>query len=223
MRIGIVGSGMIGGTLGALWARAGHEVVLSSRHPASLEAFAGSLGAKARAGTVAEALEGADAVLLAIPYHATAEIGENHAAALAGKVVLDAGNPYPDRDPALAARVRKEGRGSGVVTAALLPGARIVKAFNTVFFRTLAERAFGADPLGIPLASHDAGALAVAATLVRDAGFEPIVVGSLPDAASFDPGTPVWNTGASAREVRRVLDIHEPSGAGEPAAGGTRS
>ena len=90
----------------------------------------------------------------------------------------------------------------------LLPGARLVRAFNSVYFKTLQTEAHRAgDRVGIPLASDDAAALNLAAGLVRDAGFEPVVVGPLARARSFDPGTPVYNTGMSGADLARALGV----------------
>lgn len=208
MRIGIVGSGMIGATLGELWVKAGHEVLLSSRHPADLAALIEKLGERARAGTAEEAVAMGEAILLAVPFSAVVDLGARLAAALAGKLVLDAGNPYPGRDGAAAEEVARSGRGSGRWTAQHLPGARVVKAFNTVYFKTLAAEAHRAgDRVGIPLAGDDDAAIAIAAQLVRDAGFDPVVVGPLDRVKDFDPGTPVFNTGMSGPELRRQLGV----------------
>jgi 8-hydroxy-5-deazaflavin:NADPH oxidoreductase len=200
MRIGIIGSGNIGGTLGRLWVRAGHEVMYASRHPETLSDLVTSTGKGARSGTSEEAARFGEAVLLAVPYAALPAVGQTIAPALA------AGNPYPERDGEVATRVIASGRGSGVASAGYLPGAIVVRAFNTVWSRTLEKEAHRQGPrVGIPLASDDPGALELAAGLVRDAGFDPVVVGPLETAARFDVGTPVYNTGMSGAEVRAAL------------------
>jgi predicted dinucleotide-binding enzyme len=173
--------------------------MLSSRHP---EEIAVALPA----GTPTDATRFGDVVLLAIPFGATAGLAAEAKQALAGKVVLDAGNPFPLRDGDVAVAVAKAGRGSGRWTAEQLPGARVVKAWNTVYAETLASQAGRAgERIGIPLASDDRDALDVAAALVRDAGFDPVVAGDLDEARRFDPGTPSWNTGATAAELWRLL------------------
>jgi hypothetical protein len=204
MRIGIIGAGMIGATLGKLWAAAGHQVMLSSRHPDSLGPVVAPLGANARAGTVEEAAAYGEVELLAVPFGALADLGPRLAGALAGKVVLDAGNPFPHRDGTAAAEAIRSGRGSGRWTAEKLPGARLVKAFNALFFRTMLSEAHRpGDRLGIPLAADDADALSVASRLVRDAGFEPVLLdGGLDRAKDFDPETPIWNKGMTGRALR---------------------
>lgn len=202
MRIGILGGGRIGGTLARKWASAGHEVVLASRHPESLAPLVAELGPRARAGTPLDAASVGEVVLLALPFAAVGELGPDVVGALAGKVVLDAGNPFPQRD-GVAAREALDGPGgSGVWTAARLPGARLVKAFNTVHFQTLARTG---DPVGVPVAGDDPEAVEVAVTLVADAGHAPVVVGPLKAAAAFEPGTPVWNGNLRAEDLRRAL------------------
>src|SRR5262245_39902322 len=124
MRIGVIGSGMIGATLGELWAKAGHDIVVSSRHPDDLKPLAERLGARARAGTPEEAASFGEVILLAVPFFATPDLGAQLASALAGKVVLDAGNPYAGRDGAAAEAVARSDRGSGRFTAEHMPGAR---------------------------------------------------------------------------------------------------
>jgi predicted dinucleotide-binding enzyme len=208
MRIGVIGAGMIGGTLGELWAKAGHEVMLSSRHPESLRERVSHQRPAPRVGTPEEAAAFGELVLLAIPFGATPNLPDAVKRSLSGKVVLDAGNPYPQRDGAAAAEAQREGRGSGYWTARHLPGARVVKAFNTVYFKTLAAQAHqGTDRVGIPLASDDAQALQTAAQAVREAGFEPVPLGALERARDFDVGTPVYNTGMTGSALRRHFGL----------------
>lgn len=213
MRIGIIGAGMIGGTLGGLWARAGHDVLLSSRHP-------DDVGVALPTGTPEDAARFGDVILLAVPFAATAGLSAATKAGLAGKVVLDAGNPFPLRDGDAAIAVTRSARGSGRWTAEQLPGARVVKAFNTVYSETLASQAGRAgERIGIPIASDDGDAIDVAGALVRDAGFDPVTVGSLDEARRFDPGTPPWNTGATAAELWRLVGAPPPhEGAAHPTA-----
>lgn len=208
MNIGILGAGMIGTTLARLWSAAGHVVMVSSRNPEDLRHVADKVHPTARAGHAVEAARFGEVVLLAVPFAAPMTFAQDVKDALAGKVLLDAGNPMAHRDGEVATQVTTEGKGSGVWTARQLPGARVVKAFNTVYFQTLAREAHSKrERLGIPLASDDTGALGVAAALVKDAGFEPVVVGELTQARLFDPGTPVWNSGFGVGAVRRELGL----------------
>jgi hypothetical protein len=206
MRIGIIGSGMIGGTVGRLWAKAGHEVLFSSRHPEALEELARAAGG--RAGTVEEAARFGEVVFLAVPYKALPELQRQIGEHLRDKTVIDAGNLYPDRDGAVAQSVLDEGVGAGVATQRHLPGARVVRGFNTVYFKVLEKEAHRhGDGVGIPLAGDDKAALDTAAKLVRDAGFDPVIVGGLGEARRFDAGTPVYNTGMSGPQVRAALGV----------------
>jgi hypothetical protein len=208
MKIGILGAGMIGATVGRLWHRAGHEVRFGTRHPAELAELVGSLGARAAAGTPAEAAAFGEVILLAVPLAAMAELGRAVAPLVAGKVVLDAGNPYPERDGAAAHEALRHAGGSSAWVAAHLPGARVVKAWNTVYFKVLeAEAGRGDDRVGIPLAGDDPAAVEIAALLVRDAGFAPVVAGALAAGKRFEPGTPVYNTGMRATAVARALGV----------------
>ena len=208
MKIGIVGSGRIGGAVGTLWSRAGHQVLFSSRHPESLDSLVDHAGSTASRGTVAEAARFGDVVLISVPFKALRALGQSLAPLLRGKVVLETGNPYPDRDGDIARAVINSGRGTGPYVAEWFPGARIVRACNTVWDKTLIKEAHRPAPrVGIPLASDDRAALEVAAGLVRDAGFDPVIVGGLDRAKDFDVGTPVYNTGMAGPNLRAALHL----------------
>lgn len=206
MKIGVIGSGRIGGTLGSLWVEAGHEVLFSSRHPEELKELADRLGPRARAGTPREADLFGEVVLISVPYHAVPQIGRDFANELAGKVVLETGNPYPARDGEMAVKARA--RGTGVSSAEFLPGVRLVRAFNTIPYYDLRSEAHrSGDRVAVPLAGDDSQALVIASQLVRDAGFEPVVVGLLARAKEFDVGTSVYARALTARELRQELGI----------------
>ena len=206
MKIGIIGSGRIGGTLGTLWVEAGHEVLFSSRHPDELKEFIERLGPAARSGTPLDAAVFGEVVLISVPYHAVPQIGRDLARQLAGKVVLETGNPYPSRDGEMAVEARN--KGMGLASAEYLPGVRLVRAFNTIPYSILRSEAHRAgDRIAIPLASDDREALAVASQLVKDAGYEPVVVGPLARAKDFDIGTSVYARGLTAQELRKALGI----------------
>ena len=204
LKIGIIGAGRIGGTLATLWAKAGHEVLVSSRHPDQLKDLVRSMGPKARAGTPREAAVFGEVVLISVPYGALPQIGKDLQNELKGKVVLDTGNPYPERDGEMAVEARR--KGTGVASAEFLPGVRLVRAFNAISYRNLRSEAHRKGELvGIPIAADDRQALDVAARLVRDAGFEPVVVGPLATAKSFDVGSPVYTQLLTARELKDRL------------------
>ncbi len=202
---------MMGASLARLWGRAGHEVRLSSRHPEDLRAKVDTMEGAVEIASVAEAIEASEVIVLAVPFVAIVEIAETYGAAFQGKVVLDPSNPFHQRDGDLAHRVKHSGQGSGAFVGERLPGARLVKAFNTVFWKTLNFEAHrDGERVGVPLASDDEGALEVAERLVRDAGFEPVRIGGLADAIRLDPGSKVWNSGFTAAEIRAALGLDEP-------------
>ncbi|HEY2782341.1 MAG TPA: NAD(P)-binding domain-containing protein [Steroidobacteraceae bacterium] len=206
VKIGIIGAGKIGGSLAKLWVQAGHEVLISSRHPDELKPLAQSLGPKAHVGTPREAAMFSDVVLISIPYGALPQVGKDLATELAGKVVLDTGNPYPERDGAMAIEARR--KGTGVASAEFLPGVRLVRAFNAINYKSLQSEAHRpGEPVAIPIAGDDSHALAVATQLVKDAGFEPVVVGPLSSARLFDVGTPVYVQLLTAKELRARLHL----------------
>jgi predicted dinucleotide-binding enzyme len=122
---------------------------------------------------------------------------------LGSKVLIDASNPYPPRDGTFAVEAIEAHRGAGLPVAALLPLARIARAFSTVNAETQVTQAGRSAPrVGMPVAADSIDARAIACRLVADAGFDPVDIGPLARAALFDPGTPVYNTGMSADELR---------------------
>jgi predicted dinucleotide-binding enzyme len=206
MKIGIIGTGDIGGALARHWAKAGHQLLISSRHPEQLQPLAKELGPNVKVGTPREAAAFGEVVLVSVPYHATAQVGRDHAAELKDKVVLDTGNPYPSRDGEMAVRDRQ--RSTGVASKEYLPGTKLVRAFNAINSGPLANEAFRKpERIGIPLASDHPEALKVAEQLVSDAGFDPVVVGGLARAREFDFGTPVYVRSFSAAEIRKTLQL----------------
>ena len=160
-RIGIIGSGQIGGTIGGLWVKAGHPVMFSSRHPDELKDMIAGLGPLAQAGPVDKAIAFGDVVFIAVPYGALPQIGRDYAAALKGKIVLDACNAVAARDGAVAEEVERDG--IGVTSQKYLAGTRlVVRSFNTMSYMTFAKEANRPDPrLAIPIAGDDAEAVRV--------------------------------------------------------------
>jgi predicted dinucleotide-binding enzyme len=208
MRIGIIGGGNIGSTLAQLWADQGHDVVIASRHPDELRPLVERIGARATAGTPLEAAALGAVVMLTVPLNAVPGLAPDLKQELDGKIVLDTGNAYPKRDGAAAVEATADAGGSAGWAAAMFPGARWVKAFNTVNFKTLEREAHrDGDRVGIPLASDDPAALDQVAELVRDAGFDPVIVGGLARGKEFEPGTPMYNTGKSGRELRSFWSV----------------
>lgn len=205
LKIGLVGAGREGGALGALFVKAGHPVMFSSRHPEQLTGLVAGLGPLAQAGTVEHAIAFGDVVAIAVPYTAMEQIGKAHAGALAKKVlVIDVSNPIARRDGEdLVKWVGAQG-GAGLATAKLLPGAHIVRAFNAIGSRRLAELAHRpGEPVGVPIAGDDPKAIAVAQSLIREIGFEAVLVGGLAMGRHLVPGTPLGGEHTPA-EIRQI-------------------
>ena len=201
MKIGIIGSGNIGGSLGRLWAAAGHEVCFGSRDPESLSDLVAKAGANAQAATQEEAAAFGDVVLEAIPFHAVPELPHD---SLAGKVVLSASNYYPERD----GEINLGGRTQSEWVASHLPQTRLVKAFNMMQAGVMEELADGGGTPGLAifLASDDDEAKQTAAQLVRDAKFEPVDAGTLAESGVFQAtDAPLYDVQISGDEARRRL------------------
>lgn len=205
-KIGIIGSGKVGGTVGKLWAKAGYQVMFSSRHPEELQSLTEGLGANARTGTVAEAAKFGDVIFVAVPYAALPAVGRENAEALKGKVVLDACNPIAPRDGDIVKEANENGVGE--TSAKYLSGARLVRAFNSFGSGSMASEAHRAgEKIGVPLAGDDAEALKVADKLVRDAGFEPVAV-PLARAREFAPPEgPLFRRALPVGELKAKLGI----------------
>jgi len=175
MRIGVIGAGNVGRSVAGLLARAGHEVRFSSRDPGK----DGPDSLPGPVGTVAEAAAFGEVVLCAAPYGIWPALAVELGPHVGGKVVIDAANPYPGRDGAFAQAAIDTGQGAGVPVAALLSGARLVRAFNSVPWPGM----------------------------VAEAGFEPVDAGPLVQARAFDPGAPAYNHPMSAADMRRTLGL----------------
>ena len=205
-RIGIIGSGNIGGAVGLKWAEAGHEILFSSRHPEELTELVERAGPRTRAGLPAEAAAFGEVVLIAVPYAALPQVGQDYTPLMQGKVVIDCGNPYPRRDGPMAEDALA--KGTGVASAEFLPGVRLVRAFNAISYRSVEREAHRAgEQVGIPIAGDDQDALRIVSDLVVDAGFDPVVVGPLARAREFDQGSAVYVTDMTAAQLREALGL----------------
>ena len=203
MKIGVVGSGRVGGTVGGLWVKAGHEVMFSSLDLEADKKLAASLGPNARAGTPREAAAFGDVLLISVPYSALPQVGRDLADLIKGKIVIDTCNPIVARDGEIAVAARE--KGAGLASAELLPGARIVRAFNAIGYARMGEAAKSAQRVGMPIAGDDAKALEIASELVRKVGYEPVVVGSLATMGKYlIPGTPLGGEHTPA-EIRQIV------------------
>jgi 8-hydroxy-5-deazaflavin:NADPH oxidoreductase len=203
MNIGIVGSGNIGATAARLFAEAGHDVAVSnSRGPETLEGLVAAIGPRARASTVEEAADFGEVVLVAIPFFAYETLPTD---LLAGKIVVDAMNYYPGRD----GEMDLDGLGSSELLARHLPDARVVKAFNTMYYETLGAGgrpdAPPAERLVLFVAGDDAEAKAVVLELIEEIGFTAVDVGTLEDGRKQQPGSPIYNVPMNEAQAREEL------------------
>ena len=192
--LGLIGSGRIGSTVARLAVDAGFDVVLSnSRGPETLEGLCAELGPQARAAHGEECAVAGDLVLVSIPLSGYPSLP---AGALAGKTVLDTGNYYPQRDGQIAAL------DTGSLTdsehlARHIPGARVVKVFNNIFFKhlqNLARPAGAADRTYLPVAADNSGAKISVVAFLDSIGYGAVDDGSLAESWRQQPGTPVYGT-----------------------------
>ncbi|MEU3979196.1 NAD(P)-binding domain-containing protein [Streptomyces sp. NPDC026672] len=190
--LGLIGSGMIGGTLARFAVAAGWNVVLSnSRGPETLGDLVAELGERARAATPAEAAKAGDIVVVTVPLLAHDRLP---AAELSGKTVIDTCNYYPQRDGQLAELDNDELTSSELVQRQL-PGARVVKAFNSIGAKQLASLARPAGDPGrsaLPLAGNDAAAKAEATELLDALGYDAVDIGGLSESWRSGPNTALY-------------------------------
>jgi predicted dinucleotide-binding enzyme len=208
VRIGIIGAGHVGVAAARLFVDAGHEVALAnSRTPESLEDVVAELGERARAATVEGAASFGEVVLVAIPFQRYRELP---AAALRGKVVIDAMNYYPSRDGDFP-ELDSDATTSSELLAAHLPGARVVKAFNTMQWELLRDRGTPDARDGrlvLFVAGDDAEAKATTARLIEEIGFAAVDTGTLSEGGRRQQaGSAIY-----AELGRRRREGHEPPG-----------
>ncbi|MEM7647665.1 MAG: NAD(P)-binding domain-containing protein [Cyanobacteria bacterium P01_A01_bin.70] len=205
MKIGIIGAGDVAQTLAKLWTQAGHSVILSSRHPATLESIIQKLGPTARAATVAQTAIAGDILLLAVNYATVDAALAQMAPHVTNKIVIDATNPLRYADGGNLERVIGDREIAGLVMADKLPNARIVKAFTTLWTGYLQQHAHRPYPqVAVALAGNADDKPAVA-TLIKDAGFDPVDLGTLAESRPLDPPSAIWNQALTADEVRSQL------------------
>ncbi|HEU4645673.1 MAG TPA: NADPH-dependent F420 reductase [Burkholderiales bacterium] len=200
-KIGIVGSGRVGSAIGAVWVKAGHEVMFSSRNLEHDKSLAARLGGGARAGTPREAAAFGEVVMVSVPYGALPSVGKDLGDLLKGKVVIDTCNPFPGRDGKIAEWARE--KGAGLASAELLPGALLVRAFNAIGSARMGSAYQEPGRVGMPIAGDDAKAVAVASRLIREIGYEPVLIGGLEKGRYLVPGSPLAGE-RSAEEIRKI-------------------
>lgn len=205
MKIGIIGAGMIGATVAQLFVEAGHQVAISnSRGPESLRELVESLGANAQAMTVDGAAQFGDVILLAVPWRSPEALPKPEM--VAGKIVIDAMNPYK-----LGGGLYELGdSSSSEETQKRLPQARLVKAFNTIWFKHLQTEGNKNLPVAqrraIFVASDDADAKALVSQLIEEIGFAPVDTGGLRTGGKWqEPNSKIYNRSVTAAEARQEL------------------
>lgn len=205
MKIGIIGAGMIGATTARLFVKAGHDVAVSnSRGARSLAPLVAELGPRARAMTVADAARWGDIVLLAVPWRSPQALPP--ADTVAGKIVIDAMNPYADDGSV----IDLPGSSSSEETLKRLPGVRLVKAFNTIWYKDLGARGRTDLPVedrhAIFVASDDEPAKQAVMKLIEEIGFGAVDTGSLAAGGRRQqPGTSAYNKIMSVRDGRKLI------------------
>lgn len=201
MKIGILGSGNIGGALGRLWAAAGHQVFFSSRHPERLGGLVQKAGPNAHAGCPEDAAAFGEVLLEAVPFGHVGNLPLEH---MKGKVVLTAANYYPSRD----GQIDLGGKTESEWVASRMPGVRLVKAFNMMRAGVMEELADGGGRPGLAIfiAGDDGEAKRVASVLVTDARFTPIDVGPLRSGALFQTNAPLYDTQMDPESARKAVE-----------------
>jgi 8-hydroxy-5-deazaflavin:NADPH oxidoreductase len=202
MKIGVIGSGGIGGTVGTLWAKAGHEVLFSSRNPEKLATLVAEAGNNAKAGTTADAAQFADIIFLAVYYWTTDE-AIAAAGTLAGKIIIDATNPYIRNDTGEIQRVPNVS--SALELAQKLPQSKIVKAYNTLPTRIFAEEHHLPNPYTLFYCGNDTGAKSTVYQLITDSGFAGIDIGKLSNVINQEPGGLLYNKPLTMDAARELL------------------
>jgi predicted dinucleotide-binding enzyme len=206
MKIGIIGAGHIGGTLAKLLVDAGHEVAVSnSRGPKTLASLVEELGGEAQAMTPAEAERFGDLVIVSIPMGRYRKVPAD---AVAGKIVIDTNNYYPQRDGHIE-ELDSDRTTSSELLQAHLPGSRVVKAFNAILWTRLRDdgRAAGdPDRLGIPISGDVLGAKRTVAELINQIGFDAVDAGTLAEGGrKHQPGALAYTQGLPTEELRAIL------------------
>ncbi len=201
MKIGFVGSGRVGTAIGTAWIKAGHEVMFSSTNLEKNKQLAATLGPNAKAGTPREAAAFGDVLVVSVPYTALPSVGKELADLIKGKIIIDTSNPIVPRDGEMGAAARE--KGAGLASAEYLPGARIVRAFNAIGAARMAVANQDAGKIGMPIAGEDAKAIEVASALIRDVGYEPVLVGGYAMGKYLIPGTPLAGE-HSPEEIRKI-------------------
>lgn len=201
LKISVIGAGKVGGTLGTLWAKAGHEVMFSSRHPEALTGLVNAAGPNARAGSVSDAATWGDVIVLSVPYGAMPVLSEQLKGKLDGKVLFSTSNPFSSRDGDVGRKALEAG--VALADQQYLPGVHLARAFNAVGYAAMKDQS--GQNKAIPVFADDAQARELGARLVRDAGFVPVLF-PLARAHEGLPGGPLSGLWSEA-ELKRKLGL----------------
>lgn len=202
LKIATIGAGRMGGALGTAFAKAGHPLMFSSRHPEELKDLVTAAGPNARAGTIQEAAAFGDVIALLVPYSAMPAVAKDIGKLLATKaLVLDVSNPIPARDGEEATKILEEG--PGAYLKRLMPGIRIVRGFNSIGFGTISNPVLAnGTKRGVAMVGDDPKAIEIATGLVREIGFDPVVIGPLSMGKYLYRPSTYFNGNQSAEEIR---------------------
>jgi predicted dinucleotide-binding enzyme len=209
MKIGIIGSGNIGGNLGVHLANAGYEVMFSSRHPKQLEPLTEKADDHAAAGTIEEAADFGEVIILSIPFWGVEEVAER-VGPLKGKTIIETTNPYPGRYGEMAKDARESDRAASTFVAEYFPEAHVLKAFNTIYYKNLQDEAFREDGRrAIPYAGNHQPSLDMLEKLIEDIGFGPLYVGKLEESHIMDPEQPLYTKDVTVDEAKEIIEKAE--------------
>lgn len=207
MKIGIIGAGNIGGNAAKLFAKAGHEIAIAnSRSPETLASLVAEIGGNAKAVTAGEAADFGEIVFVSIPL---GKIGELSSDGFDGKIVIDSNNYYPDRDGQIA-ELDSDEKTSSELLAEHLNGAKIVKAFNTIWFEHLKTQGNKELPIEqrrvIFVAGDDKEAKKTVANLIEEIGFAAYDTGNLREGGkNQQPNTAIYNRNLTSSEASAIL------------------
>ncbi len=205
MKIGIVGAGHIGGTLALLWAKSGHDIVVSSRHPDELDTLVKKAGSRCCYGTFEEAAKFGETVLLAIPLVGIVAVSSKIKRNLAKKVVLDAMNPFAERDGEIALDIINRKIASGQASQERFPSTKIVRAFSSIKYSDLQDFSNRTPAIAVPYSTDFSDAKKTAEQLIYDAGFIPFDLGPLNHSKPVDPGGVLFGKALSEKQLVELL------------------
>ena len=205
--IGIIGSGAIGSILGTYWAKVGHQIMFSSRHPEKLQSLVENVGENASKGSVEEAAAFGDILLFAVNYTSVDEAIEKIQPFVKDKIIIDATNPVSYTPKTGLTRLIPTGITAGEFMQKKLPNAILVKSYTTLWSKYLErESNREGDLLVMPVSSNNLEARTIVQQLVKDSGFLPYDLGSLSQSEPQDPGSSIWNQPLTYSEFVKTLE-----------------